>query len=90
MKYDIQSYFKEIADNEVTGFTIIERRNGQYRLAEKWSRPDGDAIWQTYWIPESQLVDRTEAGLCERVGELTEEQFQQVCQETDERALVEA
>ena len=87
MEHDIRAFFTEHADEEVTGFAVIEAKNGQYRLAEKWNKPDGEPSWVTYWVPEAQLLQRERSGQCERSGSLTEEQFEAVCENTDVRAM---
>ncbi len=90
MEYDIKSFFKEHDDDEVQGFAIIETGDGSYRIAEKWNRPDGGESWVSYWVPEAQLLARVREGQCEKVGNLTDDQYEKVCHNTDERALAEA
>lgn len=85
--HDTKEFFTELADNEVTGFVIIETGRGQYRLAEKWKRADDEPKWVTYWVPAHQLESRLEDGLCEKKGTVSDEQFEAVCKKTDQRAL---
>lgn len=88
MEYDTKTFFREHDDNRVSGFTIIEVGDGTYRMAEKWERPLKEPVWTSYWIPEEQLNDRLDKDLCEPVGQLSDEQFEAVCRNTDERALL--
>lgn len=87
MEYERGQYFREHDDPQVPGFTIIEAEDGEYRLAERWDRPNGESRWTVYWIDSEQLQSRINDELCEPVGSLTDRQFEQVCQNTDERVL---
>ena len=86
MKYDKKAFFVENGDPTVTGFTIIELGDGEYRIAEKWERNDGPR-WTTYWIDSDQLESREERGVCKKRGMVSDEQFEAICHKTDERAL---
>lgn len=88
MEYELRAFFKENDDTSVKGFVVIEinEQHGTYRLAEKWLRDDGSSKWVAYQVPESQLLDRLDDDLCEHAGSVTEEQFEQVCENTDPRS----
>ena len=86
MEYEPQQFFKEHEHDEVTGFTIIEAKDGKYHIAEKWLAADADADspsasekWMDYWVPESDLLPRVEREECEPAAMLTDEQFEGVC-----------
>jgi len=83
MNYDSRTYFSENEYDDVKGFTILNAKNGDYHIAEKWLKEDGDDRWLDYWVPESDLMDRVDDGLCEPKGTLTDEQFEAVCREVD-------
>lgn len=88
MDYDRRQYFRDHTDPTVNGLTIIETDESEgYRIAEKWDRSDEAPTWVTYWIPASKLDQRAAEGKVEPVGKLSDEQFEQVCQLSDERAL---
>lgn len=78
MEYDSGDYFREHADEEVRGFTILSAETGTYELGERWERPDDDPLWHKYSVSEEQLLDRVEDGACEKVGSLTDDQFERV------------
>jgi hypothetical protein len=92
MHYDARRYFTEDEYDDVKGFTLLKARDGDYHIAEKWLASTDEAgesektasqisddRWLDYWVPESDLVDRVEDGLCEPKATLTDEQFEQVC-----------
>lgn len=92
MDFDRKQYFTELADATVKGFTIIEHSDGDHeptddsapsgpsvRVAEKWKRSHGKK-WHAYWIPISKLEERLSEEKVEYVGDLTDDQFDQVCQ----------
>lgn len=83
MSFERRQFFREYDDPTVSGFTIIDTGEESYRIAEKWNRSDGEPVWTTYWITESKLEDRIESDGCEPVGNLTDDQFQRVCQNLD-------
>lgn len=87
MEHDRKTFFREHDDPEVNGFVVIEVGRDQYRIAEKWLRSDDDPTWVSYWVPAAQLQSRLRDGLCEKAGKLSDEQFEAVCENTDERAL---
>jgi hypothetical protein len=85
MEYQTRTYFKENEAEDVKGFTVIDtnEESGECHIAEKWSREDTQDKWLQYWIPESQLLSRVEAGKCVEAAELTDEQFEAVCEKID-------
>lgn len=87
MKYEQGLFFRENDDPDVGGFTIIEIGNDEYRLGEKWERNGESDKWVSYWVPASHLDDRISTEQCERVGNLSDEQLESVCDRTDPRAL---
>jgi len=84
MSYESQTYFQENEEPDVKGFTILRVDDGECHIAEKWlAGPENDNTedkWMSYWIPESDLDERVENGDCEKVGNLTDEQFTTVCE----------
>jgi|APHM01.1.fsa_nt_gi hypothetical protein len=83
MEHDKQTYFTENEYDDVKGFTILAAGEGEYHIAEKWLKDDGDDVWLDYWVPESDLLERATEGLCEAKAKLTDEQFEAVCQKVD-------
>lgn len=83
MNYNARTYFTEREHDDVKGFTVLKAEDGDYHIAEKWLKEDGDDRWLDYWVPESDLMDRVDDGLCEAKGSLTDEQFEAVCREVD-------
>jgi hypothetical protein len=79
MKYEKQQFFSENQHDSVKGFTVLQAKDGKYHIAEKWLKEDGDDKWMDYWVPESDLHNRTERGDCEPAAMLTDEQFEGVC-----------
>lgn len=82
MDYNQATYFKELEQNDVKGFTVLHTSESEgYHIAEKWLKSETGAndVWLDYWIPAAQLEARVEAGKCEPVGELSDKQFAQVC-----------
>lgn len=80
MEHEPQTYFTENEQDDVKGFTILAAQDDQYHIAEKWLKEDGDDVWMDYWIPEAQLLSRVSDGACEPKAELTDEQFEMVCE----------
>lgn len=76
---EVRTYYREHADPEVKGFTIIERTGENLRVAERWHRPDGEKRWTNYWITVEKLEDRIENEQCEKAGRVTEEQLSKIC-----------
>lgn len=89
MEFQTKDFFKEHDDTEVNGFTIIEVAEEQVRIAEKWERSKSPT-WTVYWIPKNRLESRCEAGACEKKGQVNDNQYEAICQKTDERALASA
>lgn len=87
MEYEEKDYFSEHEYDDVNGFAVVEVKNGKYHIAEKWFRSgeeDDEPVeitkWIDYWVPESQLLDRVEAGLCEHKAKLTDDQYAAICE----------
>lgn len=80
MEYDSRTYFTENEQNDVKGFTVLAADTDEYHIAEKWLKEDGNDVWIDYWIPEAQLLRRVKDGACEPKAELTDEQFEKVCE----------
>lgn len=80
MEYEERTYFVENDYDDVKGFTLLEADSGQYHVGEKWLKDEGDDVWISYWIPESDLVGRVEDGAATEKGKLTDEQFSRVCE----------
>lgn len=85
MRFDTHTYFDEVEDESVNGFVIIDtnEQSRRYQIAEKWmAEPDETPItqdtWITYWIPESALIDRLQAGECEKAARLSKRQYNAV------------
>ena len=79
MRYTIQTYFEEREDDAVKGFTIIDTdENEGYQVAEKWCR-ESDDVWMQYWVPAEALHRRVREQRCAPVKDLTNEKFEQVC-----------
>lgn len=85
-----KNYFREHEEDSVKGFTVIESTESRVRLAEKWNSPDRGSRWLAYWVSRDKLAERIERDLCEKAGSLSDEQFEQVCELTDARALGES
>lgn len=85
MEYDTRTYFTENESDEVKGFTVIDTNEDseEYHIAEKWSRAESEDKWLQYWIPESRLMARVEADKCEPKAELSDEQYETVCDKID-------
>ena len=87
MEYDKKTYFTENAQDDVKGFTIIGTSASEgYHIAEKWLASDdtkgssrSEDVWVQYWIPEAQLNQRVKDGACEPKAELSEKQYEKVC-----------
>ena len=81
MEYEAKTYFAEEEYDDVKGFTVLEAKDGEYHIAEKWLASQNDDenasndTWIDYWIPESDLLDRVEDGHCNPKGKLTDEQY---------------
>ena len=86
MRFNRKTYFAENGDPTVPGFTIIECGDGQYRIAEKWYRNNG-STWVTYWIEDTELHERVDRDVCEPKGQVSDEQFEKICERADPRAL---
>lgn len=81
MEHEIRTYFRESEEDSVTGFTIINTNDvGEYQIAEKWNKDDADGKWIQYHVTPESLQARIEAGDCEPVGKLTDDQFEAVCE----------
>lgn len=81
MEHNIKTYFTEHEQDDVKGFTVIGQSASEgYHIAEKWLKPEGDDVWVQYWIPEAQLHRRVDDGACEPKAELSDEQYEQVCE----------
>lgn len=88
MQFDTGTLFKEHDDSEVTSSIVIETSDEEgYRMAERWTPTFGEPRWVTYWLPEDDLLVRLETGQFEERGTVSDEQFEQVCQHADVRAL---
>jgi hypothetical protein len=85
MEYEPKTYFKENEEQSVKGFTIVDTHEGdeEYLIAEKWMKGEDDGRWMQYYIPEAQLLARVEDNACEEKAELTQEQYEAVCQKID-------
>lgn len=81
MEYEPKTYFDELEQDDVKGFTLLETGDDKYHVGEKWlKQEEGEGVWMSYWIPEAQLLQRVKEGACEPKGQLSDEQFQQVCE----------
>lgn len=82
MEYEIRTYFDELEQDDVNGFAVIGTvpSDNEYQVAEKWQRADAEDIWIQYHIPASDLQNRISDGNCETKGNLTQEQYEAVCQ----------
>lgn len=80
MEYDNRTFFKEHEEDDVKGFTVLRVNEDAYHIGEKWlaHNDEDEDVWVQYVIPESQLLRRVEAGECEPVGQLSDEQFDKV------------
>lgn len=89
MEYDTRTYFAENEADDVKGFTIIDtnEESGEYHIAEKWSREDAEDTWLQYWIPEEKLIARADDGKCEAKAELSQSQYEEVCDRIDHSAV---
>lgn len=71
-----RDYFTENADEETPGFLVVESAtiDGEthYRCIEKWETT-GSII--SYWLPQSALAAKVEAGECQKATRLSEERF---------------
>lgn len=80
MDYERGAYFTEMEDSDVSGTVVVEvdESGEQYRMAEKWDRPesDGGIIWHTYWITAEALNDRLEKDACAYVKQVSAKQFE--------------
>lgn len=80
MDYTEQAFFSEHEADDVTGFAVIEvnEDSEQYRVAEKWNRPDseGGPTWLTYWITEQALADRLSRDACSYKQQLSDKQYE--------------
>jgi hypothetical protein len=76
MEFDKRDHFEEKAEDDVNGFTIIDTNEEleTYQVAEKWLKEDGGS-WIQYNIPAEKLQGRISDEECERVGQVTDEQF---------------
>lgn len=81
MEYEPKTYFTEIEQDDVKGFTILatDEKMG-YHVAEKWIRESEDSTWVQYWVPEPQLHERVKDGACKPKAKLSDEQYEQVCE----------
>jgi hypothetical protein len=79
--HDTRQYFTENEYDDVKGFTVLTASDGEYHIAEKWLKPDGDDVWLDYWVPASDLDVRVDKGHCEPKAKLTTGQFEAVCRE---------
>lgn len=87
MDYDRKQYFQEHDDPTVSGFTVIDTDPDEgYRVAEQWQRTHGNQ-WVAYWVSEDKLSERVAEGQCEAIGEVTDEQFEKICQRVEEDAI---
>jgi hypothetical protein len=88
MEHNERTYFTENEYDDVKGFTILSTDGNEYHIAEKWLASEAndnrsEDVWLDYWVPESDLQERVNAGFCEPKATLTEEQFEQVCRKVD-------
>lgn len=85
MEYDKRTYFAEHEEESVKGFTVIDTNESseQYHIAEKWVAEDSPDKWMQYWIPAAQLRARVKEDKCEPKAQLTNEQYQKVCDMID-------
>lgn len=76
------TYYEEHEHDDVNGFAIINDREGEVHVAEKWLRPEdeGGDKWLDYWMSVEDLNRRVEEGACEKKAELTDEQYAAVCE----------
>lgn len=80
MEYTIGAFFVEREASDVDGFFIIDANERQgYRIAEKWDRPYGEPVWNTYWRPEDDLLERVAAGKCELFKQVGTKELRGVC-----------
>jgi hypothetical protein len=83
MSYERKAYFVEHEYDDVNGFIILQSKNGMYQIAEKWFKEDdenADGVWMDYLIPKSDLQDRIDAGHCEHKAQVSDRQFEAVCE----------
>jgi hypothetical protein len=78
MKFDTKTYFREKAYDDVRGFVIIETQGDRRCIAEKWLREEEGDKWVSYWVNIAQLETRLDKNAIERVGSISDEQFNQV------------
>ena len=86
MEHEIATYFDEVESDDVHGFAIIGTvpSADEYHIAEKWyPNSDDEERWLQYHIPADTLRERLDAGKCEKVGSLSDEQFEKVCDKID-------
>lgn len=90
MEYDTRTYFDEQEEESVNGFVVIgsDEESEEYHLAEKWNREDKEAKWIQYWIPQEQLARRVEQDKCEPKAELSQKQYEKVCDNIDHSGVV--
>lgn len=94
MEYETRTYFEENDADDVKGFTIIGRDDdtGEYHIAEKWVRSEDDSTWVQYWVSEAKLMSRVNSGACSPKAELSDEQYETVCDKVglDETGVAQA
>lgn len=82
MEYETGAFLTELEADDVSGLTVIEvnEDSEQYRIAEKWNRPEseGGPTWLTYWISEEALADRMERDAVEYKQQLSDKQLRGV------------
>jgi len=87
MEYEQKQFFTENEMDDVKGFTILQAKNEQYHIAEKWlsATEDGEDKWLDYWIPEGDLLARVVDGDCEPSTTVSDQQFEKICKRVGQR-----
>lgn len=78
MDFQPRDHFAEHDDPDVERFTIIDESDVMYQIAEKSDHATAYSGFLQYWIPKGKLTERVEDGLCEKVGQVSEEQLEKL------------
>jgi len=90
MEHEVGTYFDEVECDDVHGFAVIGTATSaeEYHIAEKWYPNSADEErWSQYHIPADTLRERLDAGKCEKVGPLSDEQIASVCDKFDHEQI---